>query len=179
MSLGGKNEPGESGRPEGKGRDSRVSLVELADLPDGPLMGLDPGSRTIGVAVSDGLRLTATALDTIRRRRFAEDAAELARIADHRGITGIIIGLPLNMDGSTGPRAQSARAFARNVAQALGLPVAMFDERLSSFAAKEAMRAASVPQRRQVGRIDSVAAAIILQGALDRLAEIDKSSADE
>lgn len=152
---------------------ARVILDEdLSRLPvSGPLMGLDPGSKTIGVAVSDGLRLTATALDTIRRRRFAEDAAELARIAAHREIAGLIIGLPLNMDGTIGPRAQSARAFARNAAMALDLPVVLFDERLSSFAAEEAMRAAAVPRRRQADRIDSVAAAIILQGALDRLAQ--------
>ncbi|HLS19955.1 MAG TPA: Holliday junction resolvase RuvX [Paracoccaceae bacterium] len=142
-------------------------------------MGLDPGSKTIGVAVSDGLRLTATALGTIRRRRFAEDAAELARIAAHREIAGIIVGLPLNMDGTSGPRAQSSRAFARNVAMALDLPVALFDERLSSFAAEEAMRAAAVPRRRQAGRIDSVAAAIILQGALDRLAQHEQDGVDE
>lgn len=150
--------------------------VILHDTPsalpaEGPLMGLDPGSKTIGVAVSDGLRLTATALETIHRRRFVEDAARLAEIATHRGIIGLVVGLPLNMDGSIGPRAQSARAFARNVALALDLPVVMFDERLSSFAAEEAMRAAAVPRGRQAGRIDSVAAAIILQGALDQLAQ--------
>lgn len=165
----------------GAERSGRVILHEdLAALPArGALMGLDPGSKTIGVAVSDGLRLTATALDTIRRRRFAEDAAELARIAAHREIAGIIVGLPLNMDGTSGPRAQSARAFARNVAMAIDLPVALFDERLSSFAAEEAMQAAAVPRRRQAGRIDSVAAAIILQGALDRLAQREQDGANE
>lgn len=146
-------------------------LDDVADLPGGgALMGLDPGSRTIGVAVSDGLRLTATGLETIHRRKFAEDAARLAEIARHRDIVGVVVGLPLNMDGSTGPRAQSARAFARNVAAALDLPVALFDERLSSFAAEEAMAASGVPYRRRAGRIDSVAAAVILQGALDSLA---------
>ena len=144
---------------------------DIAALPaSGALMGLDPGSRTIGVAVSDGLRMTATALETIRRRKFADDAARLAEIARHRGVTGVVVGLPLNMDGSSGPRAQSARAFARNVAQALGLPVALFDERLSSFAAEEAMLAAGVPRGRRAGAVDKVAAAIILQGALDGLA---------
>lgn len=146
-------------------------LDDVADLPGGgALMGLDPGSRTIGVAVSDGLRLTATGLETIHRRKFAEDAARLAEIARHRDIVGVVVGLPLNMDGSAGPRAQSARAFARNVAAALDLPVALFDERLSSFAAEEAMAASGVPYRRRAGRIDSVAAAVILQGALDSLA---------
>lgn len=145
-------------------------LDDVAGLPArGALMGLDPGSKTIGVAVSDGLRLTATALETIRRGRFADDAARLSEIARHRAIAGVVVGLPLNMDGTAGPRAQSARAFARNVAAALDLPVALFDERLSSFAAEEAMLAAGVPRGRQAGAIDRVAAAIILQGALDRL----------
>jgi putative holliday junction resolvase len=149
-----------------------MSVVDdLAELPaGGALMGLDPGSKTIGVAVSDGLRLTATALETIRRRRFAEDAARLGEIARHRAIAGVVVGLPLNMDGTAGPRAQSARAFARNVAAALDLPVALMDERLSSFAAEEAMLAAGVPRGRRAGSVDKVAAAIILQGALDRLA---------
>ena len=152
-------------------------LDDIAELPPGgALMGLDPGSKTIGVAVSDGLRLTATGLETIRRRRFVEDAARLAEIARHRGVAGVVVGLPLNMDGSAGPRAQSARAFARNVAEALELPVAMFDERLSSFAAEEAMATAGVPRHRRAGRIDSIAAAIILQGALDRLAGARKTA---
>ena len=153
-------------------------LDDVADLPaSGALMGLDPGSKTIGVAVSDALRLTATALETIRRRRFAEDAARLAEIARHRAVAGVVVGLPLNMDGTAGPRAQSARAFARNVAAALGLPVALMDERLSSFAAEEAMLAAGVPRGRRAGAIDKVAAAIILQGALDRLASRARSIA--
>jgi putative Holliday junction resolvase len=146
-------------------------LEALTDLPGrGPLMGLDPGSKTIGVAVSDGLRLTATGLETIRRRKFADDAARLAEIARHRGIVGIVVGLPLNMDGSEGPRAQSARAFARNVAGAVGLPVVLADERLSTEAADEAMALAQVPRRRRGAALDRVAAAIILQGALERLA---------
>jgi putative Holliday junction resolvase len=153
-------------------------LDDIADLPaQGVLMGLDPGSKTIGVAVSDGLRLTATALETIRRRKFADDAARLAEIARHRAIAGVIVGLPLNMDGSAGPRAQSARAFARNVAEALDLPVALFDERLSSVAAEEAMAASGMPRRRRAGAIDRIAAAIILQGALDRLGAAPRSGA--
>jgi putative Holliday junction resolvase len=156
-----------------------MSVVELAALPArGALMGLDPGAKTIGVAVSDRLRLTATALETIRRRRFAEDAARLAEIARARAIVGIVVGLPLNMDGSEGPRAQSARAFARNVAGALGLPVAMADERLSTFAAEEAMAASAVPRRRRAAAVDRIAAAIILQGALDRLAATPRLAVD-
>ena len=156
-----------------------MSVVEdVAALPaQGALMGLDPGTKTIGVAVSDGLRLTATALETIRRRRFADDAARLAEIARHRAVTGVVVGLPLNMDGTAGARAQSARAFARNVAGALGLPVALVDERLSTFAAEEAMLAAGVPPGRRADAVDRVAAAIILQGALDRLAAARRSGA--
>lgn len=146
-------------------------LDQIADLPpQGALMGLDPGTRTIGVAVSDGLRLTANALETIRRGKFADDAARLGEIARRRAVVGVVVGLPLNMDGSEGPRAQSARAFARNVSQALELPVALWDERLSTFAAEEAMAVSAVPLRRRAETVDKVAAAIILQGALDRLA---------
>lgn len=146
-------------------------LDDIAALPArGALMCLDPGTKTIGVAVSDGLRMTAAALETIRRRKFAEDAGRLAEIARHRAVAGVIVGLPLNMDGSEGPRAQSARAFARNVGMALDLPVAVFDERLSSIAAEEAMLSAGVSRRRRAADVDKIAAAIILQGALDMLA---------
>ncbi len=148
-----------------------MSVVDLTALPArGALMGLDPGSKSIGVAVTDGLRLTTTGLETIRRRRFAEDAARLGEIAGARAIAGIVVGLPLNMDGSEGPRAQSARAFARNVAGALGLPVALADERLSSVAAEEAMALSGIRLRSRAGAVDRIAAAIILQGALDQLA---------
>lgn len=135
----------------------------------GALMGLDPGTKTIGVAVSDGLRMTATALETIRRKKFSQDAARLTEIAAHRGIDGVVIGLPRNMDGSEGPRAQSVRAFARNVANALLLPVALWDERLSTVAAERALLEADTSRARRAEVIDKMAAAIILQGALDRL----------
>ena len=136
----------------------------------GPLLGLDPGTRTIGVAVSDGLRMTATGLETIRRTRFTDDAARLAEIARGRGVAGIVVGLPRNMDGSEGPRAQSARAFARNLAERLGLPVALWDERLSTVAVERALIAADSSRKRRAEVIDKLAAAYILQGALDRLA---------
>lgn len=141
----------------------------------GALIGLDPGTKTIGVAVSDGLRLSATPFETIRRSKFAKDAARLAEIANSRDVTGVVVGLPRNMDGSEGPRAQSARAFARNVAQALDLPVAFWDERLSTVAAERALLEADTSRRRRAEIIDNVAAAYILQGALDRLATLEKS----
>jgi len=144
---------------------------EVTALPrDGALLGLDPGTKTIGVAVSDGLRVAATALTTIRRRKFAQDVEKLAEIASERDITGVVIGLPLNMDGSEGPRAQSARAFAGNVANALGLPVALWDERLTTAAARRTLLEADVSRKRRARVIDSLAAQYILQGALDRLA---------
>lgn len=144
---------------------------DVTELPaPGALMGLDPGTRTIGVAVSDGLRMTATALTTIRRRKFAQDAEQLAGLVRDRAITGLVVGLPRNMDGSEGPRAQSARAFARNLADRLGLPVALWDERLSTAAAERTLLEADTSRRRRAQVIDALAAQHILQGALDRLA---------
>lgn len=146
-------------------------LEDVLDLPPmGPLMGLDPGTKTIGVSVSDGLRMTATALETIRRKKFAQDAERLKEIAAGRDITAVVIGLPRNMDGSEGPRAQSARAFARNVAQALDLPVAFWDERLTTAAAERTLLEADTSRKRRKEVIDSLAAQYILQGALDRMA---------
>ncbi|MEM9148764.1 MAG: Holliday junction resolvase RuvX [Pseudomonadota bacterium] len=135
----------------------------------GPLMGLDLGTKTIGVAVSDGLRLTATGLETIRRRRFGEDAARLGEIAAGRGLVGIVLGLPLNMDGSAGPRVQATRAFARNLAGVLPLPIAFWDERMSTAAVERTLIAADSSRKRRSEVIDKLAAAYILQGALDRL----------
>ena len=141
----------------------------LAALP-GPLMGLDLGTRTIGVAVSDGLRISATALEVVRRTRFSADAARLEEIIAGRGIAAIVLGLPRNMDGSEGPRCQSTRAFARNLAARIDLPIAFWDERLSTVAAERALLAADSSRKRRREVIDKVAAAFILQGALDRLA---------
>lgn len=153
-------------------------VAALAGRP-GALMGLDLGTRTIGVAVSDALRMTSTGLETIRRTKFAADSARLAEIARGRGVVGIVVGLPRNMDGSEGPRAQSARAFARNLAAALGLPVALWDERLSTLAAERMLIAADASRRRRAEVIDKVAAAYILQGALDRLAALARGGSDE
>jgi putative holliday junction resolvase len=145
-----------------------------AALPgQGALIGLDPGTRTIGVAVSDARRRVATPLETVRRTKFAADAARLTDIARDRAATGIVVGLALNMDGSEGPRAQSARALGRNLARALGLPVAFWDERLSTMAAERALLEADTSRKRRAQVIDHVAAAYILQGALDRLCAME------
>ncbi|EAR52296.1 hypothetical protein OG2516_02629 [Oceanicola granulosus HTCC2516] len=141
-----------------------------AALPDhGALVGLDLGTRTIGVAVSDGLRAVATPLQTIARKKFGVDAAALLAICEHRAITGIVLGLPRNMDGSEGPRCQSTRGFARNLERLTPLPIAFWDERLSTVAAERALLEADTSRRRRGEVIDHVAAGVILQGMLDRL----------
>ena len=150
-------------------------VAVLAGRP-GPLMGLDPGTKTIGVAVSDGLRMSATPLETLRRGKFQADAARLGEIVRSRGVAGVVIGLPRNMDGSEGPRAQSARAFARNVAAALGLPVVLWDERMTTMAAERMLIEADASRRRRAEVIDKVAAAYILQGVLDRLAAMAREA---
>ena len=137
------------------------------------VMGLDLGTRTVGVAVSDRLRGVASPLETIRRRKFTLDAARMLEIAAEREIVGIVLGLPRNMDGSEGPRAQSARAFARNLSRLTDLPMAFWDERLSTVAAERALLEADASRRRRAQIIDSVAAAYILQGALDRLRHME------
>ena len=135
----------------------------------GALLGLDLGSKTIGVAASDPDRRLATGVETIARKNFTADAAWLLAIARERNATGFVLGLPLNMDGSEGPRAQSARAYARNLAP-LGLPLLLWDERWSTASAERDLIAQDVSRARRAERIDSHAAAVILQGALDALA---------
>ncbi|RYG89805.1 Holliday junction resolvase RuvX [Loktanella sp. IMCC34160] len=136
----------------------------------GAVAGLDLGTKTIGVAVSDGLRSVSTPLETIRRVKFTTDAAALLAIVAKRDIQGLVLGLPLNMDGSEGPRAQSTRAFARNLERLTEIPIAFWDERLSTVAAERALLEADTTRKRRSEVIDHVAAGIILQGMLDRLA---------
>ncbi len=138
--------------------------------PSGPLMGLDLGEKTIGIAVSDPRRSVATPVETLRRRKFGLDAAGLLAVADARGVVGVGLGLPLNMDGSEGPRCQSTRAFARNLSGLTDLPIGFWDERLSTVAAERALLEADTSRRRRAQVIDHVAAGYILQGFLDRLA---------
>jgi putative Holliday junction resolvase len=142
----------------------------LTALPvSGALAGLDFGDKTIGIAVSDLRRQVATPLSTIRRVKFTEDAAALLALVTARGIAGLILGLPRNMDGSEGPRAQATRAFARNLSRLTPLPIGFWDERLSTVAAERALLEADTSRKRRSEVIDHVAAGYILQGALDRL----------
>ncbi|KPQ07888.1 MAG: putative holliday junction resolvase [Rhodobacteraceae bacterium HLUCCA12] len=136
----------------------------------GALAGLDLGEKTIGVAVSDLRRGVATPLETIRRKKFTLDAARLLDILTARAIAGIVLGLPLNMDGSEGPRCQATRAFARNLSNLTDLPIGFWDERLSTIAAERALLEADTSRSKRALVIDHVAAGYILQGFLDRLA---------
>ena len=145
-----------------------------ASLPrDGAVAGLDLGTVTIGVAVSDLRRRVATPMETVRRKKFTLDAARLLEIAQARELKGFVLGLPVNMDGSEGPRAQSTRAFARNLERLTDLPIAFWDERLSTVAAERAMLEADLSRKRRAEMIDHVAAGFILQGLLDRLGHLE------
>ena len=135
----------------------------------GAIAGLDLGTKTIGVAVSDGLRGVASPLTVIRRVKFTADAEALFRIVADRALVGLVLGLPRNMDGSEGPRAQSTRAFARNLERLTPLPISFWDERLSTVAAERALLEGDTSRKRRAEVIDQVAAGYILQGALDRL----------
>ena len=156
---------------------SILPLVEAAKhLPArGTLIGLDLGSKTIGVAASDPDRRLATAVETVARTRFAADAARLLALAAERKAVGFVLGLPINMDGSEGPRAQSTRAFARNLARLTELPIALWDERLSTAAVERELIAVDVSRARRAKVIDQHAALFILQGALDRLRRLQET----
>jgi putative Holliday junction resolvase len=151
-----------------------VPLVEAAGLwpARGALLGLDLGTKTIGVAVSDPDRRLATGVETIARKAFTADAKHLLALAAERRAVGLVLGLPVNMDGSEGPRAQSTRAFARNLAKLTELPIALWDERLSTAAVERDLIAADASRAKRAAVIDQHAAAFILQGALDRLARL-------
>ena len=151
-----------------------LPLVEAAAHlpPRGVLIGLDLGTKTIGVATSDPDRRLATAVETVARKTFMKDGERLLALAAERNAAGFVLGLPINMDGSEGPRAQSTRAFARNLAKLTELPIALWDERLSTAAAERTLIGADVSRARRALVIDQHAAMFILQGALDRLAKM-------
>lgn len=147
---------------------------------EGALVGLDPGTKTIGVAVCDERRTLASPLETIRRTKLRADIEQLRGLIEGRNAKGFIIGMPFNMDGSAGPRAQSVRAFSRHIEDAFGLPVLYQDERLSSFVVEEAMIEADMRAMKRAQRIDALAAAHILESALEemtRTAPLEKGSA--
>ena len=155
-------------------RDPGLDLARFAARlqPGERVVGLDLGTRTIGIALSDVMRAIASPLETIRRRKFTADAERLLAICRAHGAAGIVIGLPLNMDGTEGPRAQSTRAFVRNLAGRTDLPIAYWDERLSTAAVTRTLIAADRSRARRAELVDKMAAAYILQGALDRLARL-------
>jgi putative pre-16S rRNA nuclease len=154
-----------------------LALIDAAPLlpQRGTLIGLDLGTKTIGVAASDPDRRVAAGVTTIARKTFSADARRLLALADERQAVGFVLGLPINMDGSEGPRAQSTRAFARNLAALTQHPIALWDERLSTAAVERELIAADASRAKRQAVIDQHAAAYILQGALDRLARLAES----
>jgi putative Holliday junction resolvase len=151
-----------------------AAIVPVSELPAhlparGALLGLDLGTKTIGVAASDPDRRVAAGVETVARARFTADAERLLSLAAERKAAGFVIGLPINMDGSEGPRAQATRAFARNLAKLTALPIALWDERLSTAAVERELIAADASRAKRKAVIDQHAAIYILQGALDRL----------
>ena len=151
--------------------DPTSSLESLVDTlaPNSRVLGLDLGSKRIGLALSDVSRTVATPMKTLKRAKFAQNAKELLDVAEEHEIGAFIIGLPFNLDGSEGPAAQSARAFVRNLAAKTDIPIALWDERLSTAAVERTLLDADTSRKRRAEVIDKMAAAYILQGALDRL----------
>ena len=147
-----------------------------AVLPPGArVIGIDVGSKTLGLALSDTTRSIASALVTLRRSRLADDLRQLLDLTEKHGVGGFVVGLPLNLDGSAGPRVQATRAFVRDLAKATPLPVLYWDERLSTVAAERTLLEADLSRKRRAEVVDKVAATIILQGALDRLSRLRSS----
>lgn len=148
-----------------------MNLHDLAETlaPEARLMGLDLGTKTIGLALSDVSLTIASPLETIRRVKFGPDAAALLALADRFGVGGLVLGYPLNLDGTRGPRAQSAESFARNLAPLTTLPIVLWDERMSTAAVTRTLIEADTSRRRRAEVVDKMAAAYILQGALDAL----------
>lgn len=159
---------------------SILPLIEAAALwpARGALIGLDLGTKTIGVAVSDPDRKLATGIETIQRKTFTADAKRLLSLSGERHVVGFILGLPINMDSSEGPRAQSTRAFARNFSRLTELSIGLWDERLSTVAVERELIGMDMSRAKRAKVIDEHAAIFILQGALDRLATLRKASGE-
>jgi putative Holliday junction resolvase len=153
-----------------------ITLEEIADLPRGArLMGLDLGTKTIGLAISDVERRIASPLETIKRTKFTADVEALLKLATKHEVAALVIGLPLNMDGSEGPRVQATKAFSRNLAQKTTLPQFFWDERLSTAAVTRTLLEADVSRARRGELVDKMAAAHILQGVIDRVATLHRA----
>jgi putative Holliday junction resolvase len=151
-----------------------LAPLDLSVLPaTGRLLGLDVGDKTVGVAVSDSRRSVASPVETIRRGKLAADVAALKKIAQERQAVGLVVGLPVNMDGSEGPRCQSVRAFAQSLDGALGLPMLLWDERLTTFAAEEVADDTGLRGKKRANMLDALAAAAFLQDALDTVARVE------
>ena len=145
----------------------------VASLPPGArLIGIDVGTKTLGLALSDATRTIASSLVTLRRSRLSDDLHQLLELAQKQGVGGFVVGLPLNLDGSAGPRVQATRAFVRNLAKVTLLPVLYWDERLSTVAAERTLLEADLSRKRRAEVVDKVAATPILQGALDRMGRL-------
>jgi putative Holliday junction resolvase len=156
---------------------THASITDIEGLPpllarEARLLGLDVGTKTIGMALSDVTRSVATPFDTIRRSKFTADAKTIREVVEKNQVGALVIGLPLNLDGSEGPRAQSTRAFARNLAAHVEVPMVFWDERLSTAAVERHLIEADVSRKRRAELVDRMAAAYILQGALERLRRI-------
>ena len=152
-----------------------IDVLVSALAPGQRLLGLDLGEKTIGIALSDTSRSVATPMQTLRRTKFTTDAARLANIIAEHDIGGIVVGLPLSMDGREGPSAQSARAFGRNMAMRVEVPILFWDERLSTVAVTRTLLEADASRQRRAEVVDKMAAAYILQGALDRMRHMEAS----
>lgn len=147
--------------------------------PSGALAGLDLGTKTIGIAVSDPGRMIASPVETVARKKFTPDAARLLEVAASRRSVALVLGLPVNMDGTEGPRAQATRAFARNLSGLTDLPILFWDERLSTAAVERMLISFDTSRKRRDEIVDKLAAAYILQGALDRLAALRRAAQDD
>ncbi len=155
--------------PPGRGRTTADVAAFAALIGPGRLIGIDAGTKTLGLALSDVTRTIASALETIRRTKFAADAKRLLHLSETHAIVGFVLGLPANLDGSEGPRAQATRAFARNVNALSPLPILLWDERLTTSEAERLLIDADTSRKRRADVIDKLAATLILQGALDRM----------
>ncbi len=158
-----------------------IQTIQIEDVParltrNDRLMGIDLGTKTIGLALSDVERSIASPLKIIQRQKFTIDATDLLETTNKFGVVGLVIGLPLNMDGSEGPRVQSTKAFIRSLSPMTDLFVILWDERLSTVAAEKALLSADLSRAKRKAVIDSTAAAYILQGALDRLRFLSRQS---